>query len=128
MNAEPVDPCEPLKSAQTLTNRDFVPDDVFLKLPACVRLNGEFVAIIPTEDGVYKYTIHVERPDGMLRPLTNDEELAFAISPGTRRGRADAATRVDIPEAGLRIVLLHKPWLPGDLQIVLAQLERDEPA
>jgi hypothetical protein len=100
------------------------PEEIVLKLPACVRLNGELMAIIPSENGINKYAIRVEQEDGVFRQLTEDEEKAFAIASGTSAERASAAKRVAIPESGLHIVLLPEPWRAGDLAIVMWQLEQ----
>jgi hypothetical protein len=104
----------------------YVPEEIVLKLPACVRLNGEMMAIVPAENGINKYAIRIEIEDGVFRQLTEDEEKAFAIAPGTRAERVNAAKRVAIPASGLRFALLPEPWRAGDLAIVVWQLERDE--
>jgi hypothetical protein len=100
--------------------------DVVLDLPAVVLLKGEWVAIIPTHEGVNKYSIHVEEEDGQLRSLTPDEALALAVSPGTPAERTAAAERLRIPGRELRLVLLPQPWQRADLEVVLLQLKRSE--
>ena len=101
-------------------------DDVVLKLPACVRLGGEFVAILPTEEGVKKYSIRVEAKDGLHRPLTQDEEIALGIAPATHADRAAAAKRVAVPDLVLKLALFPEPWQASDLPVVMWQLKRDD--
>jgi hypothetical protein len=112
---------------QTHANYNPVPDEIVLKLPACVRLDGEYVAIVPSEDAINKYRIRIENDDGLLRPLTNDEELAFGLAPASGAARTAATYRVRIPEGGVRLALVPEPWQDRDLEIVVAQLERCEP-
>jgi hypothetical protein len=99
-------------------------DDIVLKLPACVCLDGEWMAIIPTDEGINKYSIRVEEQGGVLRALTQDEEIALAIAPASESERAAAAQRVRMPDEELRLILLPEPWQRGDLEVVLMQLER----
>jgi hypothetical protein len=104
------------------------PNEIVLHLPACVRLHGEMMAIIPGDEGINKYSIRVEREDGALRRLTPDEEIALAIVPAARAERERAAKQVIVPESGLRLVLLPEPWREGDLTIVMWQLRQAEDA
>ena len=92
-------------------------------LPACVRLNGEQVVILPTAEGIGKFALRVENEHGELRPLTRDEELALAVAPGTPAEQAAAIVRVGLPEGGLQLLLLPRPWREGDLASVLWQLQ-----
>ena len=101
-----------------------LPGETLFKLPACVHLNGEWIAIVPTEEGINKYSIRVEEQGGLLRSLTEDEELALAIAPGTDAERTAAAHRLRVPDGELRLVLFPEPWHRGDLEIVVTQLER----
>jgi hypothetical protein len=93
-------------------------------LPACVRLNGEQVIILPTAEGIGKFAIRVENEQGELRALTRDEELALAVAPGTPAEQTAAIGRVGLPEGGLQLVLLPQPWQQGDLASVLWQLQQ----
>jgi hypothetical protein len=95
-----------------------------VSLPACVRLDGEQMVILPTAQGIGKFALRVEDEHGELRVLTHDEELALAVAPGTRDERIAATTRVEVPNGGLQLVLLPQPWQQGDLESVMWQLER----
>jgi hypothetical protein len=109
---------------RTLPAHHALPGETVFKLPACVHLHGEWVAIVPTEQGINKYSIRVEERGGLLRSLTKDEELALAIAPATSVERTAAADRLRIPDGELRLVLFPEPWHRGDLEIVVMQLER----
>ena len=111
------------KSVRPATDTQTTPDDILLNLPACVYLDGEWMAIIPTEDGINKYSIRAEEPGGALRPLTKDEEVALAIAPASREERAEATKRLKLPGGELRLVLVPQPWHRGDLLTVARQLE-----
>jgi hypothetical protein len=93
-------------------------------LPACVRLNGEQVIILPTAEGIGKFALRIEDEQGELRALTRDEELVLAVTPGTPADQAAAIRRVDLPEGGLQVVLLPQSWQQGDLASVLWQLQQ----
>ena len=95
-----------------------------VNLPACVRLDGEQMVILPTAQGIGKFALRVEDEHGELRVLTRDEELALAVAPGTRDERIAATSRVEVPDGGLQLVLLPQPWQQGDLEAVMWQLER----
>jgi hypothetical protein len=93
-------------------------------LPACVRLNGEQVIILPTAQGIGKFALRIENEEGELRALTRDEELVLAVAPGTPAEQTAAIGRVGLPEGGLQLVLLPQPWQAGDLASVLWQLQQ----
>jgi hypothetical protein len=111
------------KSVRPGTEPEADPDDILLNLPACVHLDGEWMAIIPTEQGVIKYAIRAEEPGGALRPLTKDEEIALGIAPASRGVRAAAAKQLNLFGGELRLVLEPRLWQTGDLLIVARQLE-----
>ena len=104
--------------------REHVKRDPELPLPACVRLNGEQVIILPTAEGIGKFALRIEDEQGELRVLTRDEELVLAVAPGTPAEQAAAIGRVDLPEGGLQVVLLPQPWQGDDLLSVLRQLKQ----
>ena len=97
-----------------------------LNQPACVELDGEQVMVDIDQHGqpTHKYRMRIREGTG-LRPLTRDEELAFAAAPGTRAERDAAEQRAgDIDPGGRELVLIPEPWLPGEKEEVVAFLER----
>jgi hypothetical protein len=55
-----------------------------------VRLGNEQVTVFVTDDDepVLKYAMRYQNPNGKLRKLTRDQELAWAAAPGTAAERA----------------------------------------
>ena len=95
--------------------------------PACVRLGGEQMMVF-TFNGVpvSKWAIRVKSSNGKFRKQTRDEELAFAAAPGTRAERDAAFERemAKFPKGGHQLRLSARKWLPGEMEQVIAQLER----
>lgn len=91
----------------------------------CVRLGNEQVLVHLSESGLplRKYAMRI-RDGKQLRKLTRDEELVLAAAPGTAAERAAAAARVQLPEFGLPFVLQPRPFLDGEIELVIAQVER----
>lgn len=94
--------------------------------PVCVRLAGEQVVVVPTVDGLQKYLIRIEDGQGGFRPLTREEELAWAAAPGTSKERAAASARVDhtIGPKGILLNLVKQPWADGEIDLVFEQIAR----
>ena len=92
---------------------------------ACVRLGNEQVVVHLSEAGVplRKYAMFI-REGKKLRKLTRDEELALAAAPATAAERAAAEERVGIKE--LQAVLRPRPFLDGEREQVVAQVERNK--
>ena len=92
-----------------------------LKNPCCVPLDDEQVMVDLDKHGrpLEKYLLRIEG-----RPLTRDEALALAAAPGTRAERAAAVERVWPRAVNLDLQLVPSPWLPGEMEQVVAILER----
>ena len=88
----------------------------------CVRLGNEQVLVHLSESGLplRKYAMRI-RDGKQLRKLTR---LVLAAAPGTAAERAAAAARVQLPESGLPFVLQPRPFLDGEIELVIAQVER----
>ncbi len=97
-------------------------DKIFL--PVCVRLGDEQVMILPSAEGATKCLLRVREKSGELRHLTRDEELAYAAALGTRAERVAALYRVGRASTGGQLVVNPQPWLPGEEESALAQIER----
>ena len=95
--------------------------------PACVRLGGEQVMVLLADRiPVSKWAIRIKGKNGKYRKQTRDEELAFAAAPGTRAER-DAAYKREMkkfPRGGHQLKVSLRKWLPGEVEQVVAQLER----
>jgi hypothetical protein len=96
--------------------------------PACVRLGNEQFMVQVAENNipVLKYAMRVKDKRGKLRKLTRDEQLAWAAAPGTEAERDVASKRATIPDEGVNMTLLPRQWKPGEIEQVMAQLERSE--
>ena len=85
---------------------------------------SRFVQFSKTGEPLRKYALRMKEGK-KLRKLTRDEELALAATPGTVAERAAAIARVyPLQQIEYAAVLLPRPWLDGEREQVIAQVER----
>ena len=91
---------------------------------ACVLATSRFSSTSQSGEPLRKYALSMKEGK-KLRKLTRDEELALAAAPGTVAERAAAIARVyPLQQVEFAAVLLPRPWLDGEKEQVIAQIER----
>ncbi len=91
----------------------------------CVRLGDAQVLVTLNQDQypLQKFAMFIKEGKN-IRKLTRDEEMAYAAAPCTAAERDAAAARLGTFKE-VQAVLKPRPWRDGEIELVVAQIERN---